>query len=258
MALTAYLTRVQQLVINPPDSSNVVYTSSDLTSYINTARSQLAAEAECIRDFGTLAITPGTLQYAFSAYVPSAGAGTSATTGIQNVLNIKQISVQNGTGPTGLQGYSPMHNRSFIWYQRFQLNTIVPQVGLPTIWAQYGQGVSGTLWVAPGPDIGYTLQLDTVCLPIPLVNDSTAEAIPYPYTDAIPYYAAYLAYQSDQRAADADRMFQMYQTFKDRARRFSNSSVNPAGFPQYADPTVPNKQGLQGASGASGGAGGPA
>jgi len=95
-----------------------------------------------------------------------------------------------------------------------------------------------------------------VCLPITLVSDGTAEAIPYPWTDAVPYFAAYLALlsaQSPARTADADRMMQRYELFMGRARQFSNPDVLRTEYLQSVDETVTNKLGLQAAGGGGGG-----
>ena len=57
--LTAYLTRTRQLLQNPA-ATVALYADADLTAYINTARSELAGETECVRDYSTLAMAAGT------------------------------------------------------------------------------------------------------------------------------------------------------------------------------------------------------
>ena len=57
-----------------------------------------------------------------------------------------------------------------------------------------------------------------------MYDSTTPEAIPYLWTDAVPFFAAYyalLSAQAGQRQGDADRMFARYQEFTNRARRFS-------------------------------------
>jgi hypothetical protein len=71
------------------------------------------------------------------------------------------------------------------------------------------------------------------------VNDTTAEAIPYLWTDAVPYFAAYLALLSSQtgaRTADADKMMQRYTEFVERAKRAATGDVLPW---QYQGQPVP-------------------
>jgi hypothetical protein len=46
----------------------------------------------------------------------------------------------------------------------------------------------------PIPNQTYQLEIDCICLPSDLVSDQDYEAIPDPWTDAVPYFAAHLAY----------------------------------------------------------------
>jgi len=109
-------------------------------------------------------------------------------------------------------------------YLRIYANT---QQNYPTYWSQYGQGVNGSLYLFPWPAQPLQLDVDACCTPIALVNDSTVEAIPYPFTDAIPYYAAYLAYENSSRKEDANRMLGMYTVFMKRARALSEHPFMP-------------------------------
>ena len=51
---------------------------------------------------------------------------------------------------------------------------------------------------------------DAYCNPIPLVNDTTVEAIPEPFTASVKYYAAYLAHINAQRKDDAEYMRSLF------------------------------------------------
>lgn len=238
--LTAYLTRTQQLLQNPPASTQL-YATSDLTSYINSARSQLAGEMECVRNYASLALATGASTATFTS------ATFGGATGIAGILAVRGITISLASGQVWLRP------RPFPWFQTYHLNNPVPQPGIPSTFSQFGQGVSGTIYVDPVPDQPYTLNLDTVCYPIPLVDDTTAEAIPFPYTDAVSYYAAYLALTSAQRTADAQGMWQQYQLFAQRARQMSNSAVNPMQYPQAGNPVRANQLGIQPRQGGQGG-----
>ena len=100
----------------------------------------------------------------------------------------------------------------------------------PVVWASYGQGANGSVYLAPIPANPFNMEWDTYCVPIPLVNDGTAEAIPYPWTDAVPYYAAYLAASNAQRAQDAASMFGQYGVFMKRARAMSETPFIPDAY----------------------------
>lgn len=221
MALTAYQNQVTRL-LQYPAAPTSLYATSDITTWINSARQQLAAEGECIRVACTLSITHGGGNvYPFSSIT------IPGSLGYLEVLNVREIVVS---------GANMLNPWPFEYFNRYFLSP-PPANGPPTDWTQYGQGVNGTLYINPTPAIAqtYTLNLDTVMLPIVLVDDTTIEAIPYPWTDAVAYYAAYLALLSAQtgaRQADAQRMFERYTEFVNRARRFSNPSVLNFQYPQ--------------------------
>ena len=234
--LNSYLTRTQQLLQNPSAPTSL-YSQSDLTEYINLARGQLSGDAECIRNYATLPVTGGTQQYEFASVVLGPNGA-----GVQGIFNIRAVWLQVASGQAW------MRPRPWPWFSLYELNNPVPQQGQPKIWTQFGQGVVGNIFVSPTPDQDYTLQLDVLCYPNDLVDDTTIEAIPYPWTDAVPFLAAYyamLSAQSAARQADADRMFSRYEEYRNRARKFSNPTVSPFIYEQSGDPTTPNKLGQQ-------------
>ncbi len=233
--LTSYQNRTALLLQNPK-APTPLYSAADLTTYINVARGQLAGDSEAIRDYSTLALTASTRSYPFSAIATQASGSI-----VQGVLNVRTAWVVVGSGQVEL---TP---RPFEWFSLYNLNNPVPPVGRPDTWSQFAQGVLGSIFVDPLPDTGYTLRLDTVCYPVDMVDDTTPEAIPYPWTDAVPFFAAYYALLSSQNAtrqADADRMMARYSEFTSRARRTSNASVLPMTYEQSGDPTESNKLGL--------------
>jgi uncharacterized membrane-anchored protein len=94
----------------------------------------------------------------------------------------------------------------------------------------YGQGAGGSVFLCPIPSQVLNMDWDVFCEPIALVDDTTVEAIPYPWTDAVPYYAAYLAFTNAQRAEDAGNMFAQYEQFMRRGRAMSESTFIPSGY----------------------------
>lgn len=240
MALNAYLTSTRQLLQNP-SAPSTLYSDSDLTSWINTARGQLAGESESIRFSAALALGVGTQVYNFSSI------DLTGSTGVQGVINVRTIWLQVASGRVWIRP------RPFEWLSLYALNNPVPQQGPPVMWSQYAQGVGGSIYFSPVPDFIYAAILDTVCYPVPLVDDTTPEAIPYLWTDAVPYFAAYLALLSSQNAArqnDAQRMFERYTDFANRARRFSTPSVLPYQYPQSGNPVRANQLGASSGGGA--------
>jgi hypothetical protein len=230
--LNAYLTQTKRLLQNPP-APNSLYNSGDLTDYINEARVQLAGESMSIRVLGTLTMTAGDQgPYAYTSI------DISSSQGVAGVLDVRSFSYVAGDGQVW------MAPRSFEWFTIYNLNTGNPVVGVPSEWAQYGQGVNATMFVSPPPDIQYVLIGDCVCYPIALTNDMTIEAIPPLWTTAVPYYAAYLALLSAQtgiRTEQAKGMLDLYELFTARARKFTTPETLPLQYSQ----TIPQPQAAQ-------------
>lgn len=244
--LTSYLAATSSLLQNPA-APNPLYSTASLTTFINSARGQLAGESEAIRFMGTLPLVAAQRVYPFTSISLSGAAG------VQGVLNARMLWYQVG------QGQKMIRPRPWEWFGLYELNTAVPKSGAPKVWAQYGQGAEaqavpfpvegGSLYISPLPDTVYTCPVDCVCYPIPLVDDTTPEAIPYLWTDAVPYYAAYLALLSAQtgvRTQEAQGMFKLYSEFVQRARRASTPSVLPGIYPQNPSPVRANQLGLSG------------
>lgn len=245
--LNAYLTQTKQLLQNP-NSPNQLYSDADLTLYINRARSQVAGDSEAIRVYpATLPLVTGQQVYPFTSIVlPNAG-----TLGVGGVYNIRVVWIQTGTGQIWVRP------RPWAWFGIYELNTAAPASGQTKVWSQVGQGASGSFAVSPLPPaflptFPLILNMDVSALPIDLVDDNTPEAIPFPWTTCVPFFAAYyalLSAQSAARQADADRMMARYEEFKERARKMSNPAVNPLVYEGSRDPFEQNRLGLGQAGG---------
>ncbi|HEV2225084.1 MAG TPA: hypothetical protein VGR84_18980 [Candidatus Acidoferrales bacterium] len=227
--LVAYETATQQL-LQAPSSPNPLIGTTQLDLAINTARLQTAIEGKCIRDYSTLAITAGVQQYAFSSI-----AFSGTVPGIASVIEVEMATY----GVTA--GKARINAREWAWFNNFVLSVAVPAP--PKYWSQFGQGDDGTLWINV-PDANYTAYLTTVCYPDDLVDDTTPEALPYPWTDAVPFYAAWLLFMSLQKEADAKEMMQNFEILMARARGGSTPDVLSHIYVQAPDPTLPNKLGI--------------
>lgn len=239
--LNAYLTATQNLLQNP-GAPSTLYSTANLTSYINTARGQLAGEGKCIRVLGSISTVAGQRNYNFS------GVSVSSVSGVAGIINIRSIQYNIA----GAEGMRWINARGWTWFNFYHMNNPTPSQGAPNEWAQFGQGTSGSFYIDPPPDTSYTLICDATCYPVNLADDSTPEAIPYLWTDAVPYFAAYLAFlsaQSPARQNDAARMFEHFETFVQRAREYSTPDVNAYMYPQNRDPAQIAKLGLSPKSG---------
>lgn len=80
-------------------------------------------------------------------------------------------------------------------------------IGRPIAYTTYGQG---QLYLAPVPDQTYTIDLDTVVLPDPLVASTDVDDINDPYTTPVAYYACYTAKFKEQSFGEAEIFKQQY------------------------------------------------
>lgn len=227
MALFSYLQRAQ-LLLN--DTTAAVYNDADLITYTNLARQQVAAEAECVRNYTTLSVVSGTQVYAFSSI-------TGLASGVTSILNVRQVNYSVASG------YANVTLRPFEWFNTWVFAQATPVPAAPSVWAQYGQGATGSLYINV-PDTSYTLNLDCACLPTALALDTDTEALPYPWTEAVPFYTSYYALMSERKMDEAQQMLDAYQQFMMRARRGSNPSILPFNFEQHDDPMKATRLGL--------------
>ena len=252
--LLAYINQTRSLLQLPGTNSTSLYSDADLTRWINIVRGQVAGEAECIRVIGTIPTVAAQQAYPFS----SINVGVPATTGVQGVINIQSLSYNAGNGQTW------MAPRAWEWFRLYNLNNAVPPSGPPKEWAQFGQGAApsgvantqvngGSFYVSPLPDDAYTVNCNSVCYPIALATDADPEALPYFWTDAVPFFAAYFALMSAQtnaRMADAAQMYKgHYNEFMSRARKQSNPSAINYLYSQSGDPAQAVKMGVKGGAG---------
>ena len=209
MALASYQAQTQSLL---DDAGAVEYTLANLTEYINSARFQIAGASESIRAEATLALVAGQQSYAFSVITGFAAA-------VGGTLVVRQVRIANFAG-----GWNRVTTRPWPYFFTFRLCTPVPISGIPTMASQLNPGAGGTLWFDPVPDNPYNVGLDVVGYPVLLVDDTTPEALSYPWTEAVQYYAAYLALLNAQRTTDATTMFQRYESFQLRATQMTTPS----------------------------------
>lgn len=93
-----------------------------------------------------------------------------------------------------------------------ELNTSVrqympPLSWAPVRWARYGPfGIV----VAPAPSMAYVTEWDCSTIGAPLQYDADADLLPYPYTNSVPYYAAYLAKINERQNDEAEAFLNQY------------------------------------------------
>ncbi len=230
MALNAYVSAVQTLLHDP---NAQFYPVAVLEGFINEARQQVALEGECINGLGTLTTVVGTQLY--QNVVVTAPA---VPTGIEKLITPKSVSLVGTPNPNG--GLLTLENRNWDWFNFYWLGFAAPPPGSPAAWCPRQLGKGGSFYIAPLPNDLYPLQVDGVWSPLDLTDDATAEAIPYPWTDAIQFYTLFLAYTDSQRKADAASALALYEQMMQRARGIvtplREEQTFPGGLPARTPP----------------------
>ncbi|HSS25061.1 MAG TPA: hypothetical protein VLL82_11820 [Mycobacterium sp.] len=216
MALDAYIAQTRSLL---NDVGGVEYTTPDLTIYINDARVQIAGASESIRQIGLLALTANVQAYNFNLF-------TGLMAGVQGVLAVRKASVRTPAEWTEIFDVEWERFWSFHLSGPVSLST-----GTPDTYSQLQPGIGGLIYFSPTPLTGFNTRADIVGYPINLAVDADPEALPYPWTEAVQYYAAYLALLNAQRYADADSMLQRYDLFQTRATQMTTPTTLPGQYP---------------------------
>jgi len=148
----------------------------------------------------------------------SVNAFARLTSGVDSILFVSSVAVSWGALKPTLKQWNWDDLQAFI--------RSYPVVsGQPAIFAQFGQGEGGSIYLQPVPTQAAAMEWNCVCTPVDLVDDTTPEAIPYPWTDAVPFFAAYLAMLTARRPIEAKGMRDVYDDTMKRSRSQSESSM---------------------------------
>lgn len=123
-------------------------------------------------------------EYPFSQFNPLI---LSTGTGVASILAIRSVAVSWGSMKPTL--------RFMAWgdFQAYLRAYNVGVQGYPRVWSQYGSGAGGKICLWPVPSQQAQMDLDCICLPTDLKTAADLEPIPYPWTNAVTWKAAWLA-----------------------------------------------------------------
>lgn len=202
--LAEYVTEVQQHL---NDIQGQFFPAAALHSFINRSRRRVAAASGCLRLLPAGSQTVANQEvYPFTAWNALV---QDQLPGAKSILNVRSVSIAIGVG-----GWKPMWHR--IPWTDFQARFRIYNgmyygvISEPGWWAQYGEGPYGKLYLAPIPSCAMPMDIDLSCVPQPLLADEDPEPIPYPWTDAVSYWAAVLALMQQQRTQDAKAMADLF------------------------------------------------
>ena len=204
------------------DNQGQFFNIPTLTNFINIARRRIAAISGCLRLIPPGAQTvPNQEVYPFSAWNALA---QEIIPGTQQVLACRSLAVGIGgkwqqdsnTGQWAIIGgsWKPLWRR-LVWTDfqaRFRIygRTFMGVLSEPGWYAQYGEGPIGSLYLAPIPTQAMPMEVDLTVIPTPLLTDNDPEPIPYPWNDAVFYWAAVLCLLQQQRREDAGAMTTLF------------------------------------------------
>jgi hypothetical protein len=205
------------------DTQGQFFSQATLTNYINRSRRRIAAVSGCLRVIPPGTTTkPGQEVYPFSNW-------RTLVQGLcpqaQSVLACRSLAIgiggkwapdENGVWSIQKGTWKPLWKR-LVWTDfqaRFRIygGTFYGTISQPGWYAQYGAGPLAALYLAPIPSIEAPMEVDLTLIPGPLLTDDDAEPIPYPWVDAVSYWAACLAYLQQQRKEDAQAMAELFNT----------------------------------------------
>jgi hypothetical protein len=202
--LAQYITDTQDLL---NDSQGQFFRDAQLTRYINRARRRIAAASGCIR-----VVPPGTRTHGGQEIYPFRewlSAVQSVEPGVGHILWVRSLAVSIGIG-----GWKPLWKRipytDFAARMRIYNGTFIGSISEPGWYAQLGEGPAGRIYLAPIPSQSVPFDVDLTCIPAPLLTDGDPEPIPYPWTDAVPYWTGVLCLLQQQRREDASALAQMF------------------------------------------------
>jgi hypothetical protein len=164
-------------------------------------------------------MTPGQEVYRFSDI------NLTMFPGVGSVFAIKSISVIYANYRYSLPQYAFSTYQSMIRQYPFQYQYV------PTFCSQVGQGGDGTLYAYPLPSQPYQWEFDCYCLPQDLIDPQSVDLIPTPWDDAVPFYAAHLAYLELQNLNAAKFYLELYDQMTLRKSQYARVGrvVNPYG-----------------------------
>lgn len=141
---------------------------------------------------------------------PFVDVNLDAFPGVESVYMIKSISILYSNFRYSLPCYS------FSEYQAKLRRYPVGYSWVPVCCSQFGQGVSGSFYVYPVPSTTYQYELDCLCIPSDLTTNLSDEALPLPWTEAVPYMCAYLCYLELQNYNAAKFYLDQFDMFVNR------------------------------------------
>jgi hypothetical protein len=194
--LQVYLQQVQQNLLHDPNG--LLWTSTEVTGYINEARNRVCQDTKCLRQvvtnatYPTMMFSQGVEFYTPQTFLPPAiGSNLVDTMGISVIVNNERLKLQY-LPYTQLDAFA----RGWVNFQDW-----------PVVFSRVG---ATGIYVAPVPNQNYPCDWDVAVIPPPLMLPTDVEPIPVPFQEPVQYYAAYKAKLKPQAQGEAKYFYDLY------------------------------------------------
>lgn len=141
---------------------------------------------------------------------PFSSVDLSSFPGVDSIFSIKSVSFIYANYRYSLPCYSFSVYQASIRSYPFQYQWV------PTVCSQFGQGTNGSFFMYPIPSEPYQMEWDSLCLPSDLTSDQDFEALPKPWTEAVPYFMAHLSFLELQNMNYATGYLKLFDEFVNR------------------------------------------
>lgn len=225
--LSTYAAETRRLI---NDRLSMFVTDTDMTSYINQARRQVAKFSHCLmilvpgqspqgigavpgsavpggavpgaNPSGGFYTIPGQEQYGYAyanQYLQESNAG------ISSVLDVVQVAVSWASAMRPALDWMPWDD-----FQAYMRSYQSLMQSYPAIWTTLDRGANSAVFLFPTPSVATEMEWLCACAPSDIYTDDDYDALPSPFDSAVKYYAAGLAYLGMQRPGQASLMFNMF------------------------------------------------
>jgi hypothetical protein len=181
------------------DANAQYWTDTNLTAYIGEAMQKVAVDAGHLRYVITSQLIANQRDYAIS--YPTPLPTVAGSVGFAAIIGFYDLWVIATGGSTGTR--MRLRNPSWQELQAFT-NQWTSAVGIPEAWAKLG---AAQISFGPTPALAYFVEFGVKLIPNVLVNTTDADPSPYPFTEPVPYYAAYLAKIEQQQYNEAKQFY---------------------------------------------------
>lgn len=144
------------------------------------------------------------LQQQSQEVYPFSGIDLSPFPGVGAIFMVQSVSIIFSNYRFSLPQYSFTDYQAWIRQYPFQYQYV------PAVCSQFGQGSDGSIYTYPIASQPYQMEWDTFCLPQDMRTNQDVEALPDPWCDLVPYFAAHLAFLEIQNRNAAREMFELY------------------------------------------------